>query len=451
VISDCGFRIADSIQSAIGDPKSAIGTREENAMAPTIKQPAPSTATNKPIVLVVDDEPALVDLARDIVGRGVDCRVLSAGSLRQARDVLRSQKIDLLLLDVNLPDGDGMSLLPLLRERHPTAEAVVVTGQPSLDGAIGAMRAGVIDFLPKPFTAEHLQERVRRALARQAIVARTDKRLRRLRRAVRGLNVSRRTVSQKVDLLCNDLVSAYGELSKQLDAVRVQESFRKLCYSARDLEQLLCHAMDYILRQAGYSNVAVWLAAEEGVSELGAYMKYTIPGDRALTEAMKEGLVPLITRDGFIHLQPEDLAQQLTAVECEHLSTQTILGANCTYLGETLATLVVFRDARSPFTEEDGMMLRAITPIFATALASIVRKQGDALDDGENEVDENSPFYDDSATNDSDTVDEDEAPPRNERERERERERRERREKEERERKERHAADWWKRGEPPPF
>jgi FixJ family two-component response regulator len=419
-------------------------------MAPTIKEPVQSPAVTKPVVLVVDDEPALRELADDVVGRRVDCRVITVDSIGAARKALHSENVSLVLLDVNLPDGDGLSLLPLIRERHPTAEAVVITGKPSLDGAIGAMRAGVIDFLPKPFTADHLQDRVRRALARQSIVARTDKRLRRLRRAVRRLNISRRTVSQKVDLLCNDLVSAYGELSKQVDSIRVTESFRKLVYSARDLEQLLCHAMDYILRQSGYSNVAVWLAAEDGVSELGAYMKYTIPGDKTLTEAMKDGLLPLVQREGFVHLQPEELAQNLTPIELEHLSTQTILASNCTYLGETLATIIAFRDARSPFTEEDGNMIKAITPIFATALASVVRRQTEGLDDEEMD-DENSPFYDGSAESDSDTVDEDDPTPRNERERERERERRERREKEERERKERHASDWWKRGEPPPF
>ncbi len=67
-------------------------------------------------------------------------------------------------------------------------------------------------------------------------------------------------------MLCNDLVTAYGELSRQFDGVRNQESFRKTCDGAKDLEQLLCHAMDWLLRQVGYSNVAVWLADEEGTS-----------------------------------------------------------------------------------------------------------------------------------------------------------------------------------------
>jgi FixJ family two-component response regulator len=398
--------------------------------------PGPGRGGEKPCVLVVDDESSLRELAGDVLGgRGADLRVLSASNLRDAQELIRLEDIQLMLVDMQLPDGNGMSLLPLLRDSRPTAEAVVITGHPSLQGAIDAMRAGVIDLLPKPFSAAQLRERVERALQRQAIVAKTDKRLRRLRRAVRRLNLSRRVVSKKVDLLCNDLVAAYGELSRQLDGVRTQESFRKLADSARDLEQLLCHAMDWILRHTGYSNVAIWLAADEGENELGAYMKYTIPGEKEFTDSMKQGLLPLIAREGFVHLDPEDLPTSLTEAECDHLVNQTVLGVNCTYLGETLATIIVFRDARSPFTDEDGAMLKAISPIFATALANTVRKGAhhDLDEDG-------NPFYDDSG-NDAPENNRSEDAPDEDEERDRER----------RERKDRHAADWWKRGEPPPF
>jgi len=405
-------------------------------MTPTLNNTSESPSrTDKPCVLVVDDEPALRELAGDVLGRGEHFRVLSAANLRDAEELIRIEDIQLMLVDMQLPDGNGMSLLPLLRDSRPTAEAVVITGHASLQSAIDAMRAGVIDLLPKPFSATQLRERVERALQRQSIVAKTDKRLRRLRRAVRRLNLSRRVVSKKVDLLCNDLVAAYGELSRQLDGVRTQESFRKLVDSAKDLEQLLCHAMDWILRHAGYSNVAIWLAADEGENELGAYMKYTIPGEKALTESMKHGLLPLIAREGFVHLDPEDLPANLTEAECEHLVNQTVIGVNCTYLGETLATIVVFRDARSPFTDDDGTMLKAISPIFATALANTVRKGAhhDLDEDG-------NPFYDDSdGGDDADGPESSRGGADEDEERER------------RDRNDRRAADWWKRGEPPPF
>jgi FixJ family two-component response regulator len=382
-------------------------------MAPVIK-PSASKARVRPRVLVVDDEPGLIELVRDIVERESDCRIVAASDIASAQKILSSDKVDLLLADVNLPDGNGMSLLPKLREKQPTAAAVVITGRPSVDGAIDALRAGVVDFLPKPFSADQLLERVRRALKTQAAHARNHTRLERLRGAVKKLNVTRHTISKKVDLLCNDLVSAYGELSRQLDAVRLQESFRHLLSSANDLEQMLCHAMDWLLRQAGYCNVAVWLAAEDQEFELGAYMKYTIAGEPELTDAMKVGLVPTIVRDGSIHMFGPELHDQLTPAEFALLAGQEIAGVNCTYLGESLATLVLFREEKSPFSDDDIAMLRAISPIFAVALANMVRRsQGSdgPDDDGGGAL-----------------LDENENPPKS-----------------------KNDSDWWKRGEPPPF
>ena len=377
-------------------------------------------------VLVVDDEPGLIELVNDVVGRSSNCRLFTALNLAQAQRILESEKIDLLLVDLHLPDGDGMSLIPRLQEKQPHAAAVIITGNASINGTINAFRAGVVDFLPKPFTADHLLDRVRKAIDRQAIIAKKESRLIRLRGAVKKLNVTRHTISKKVDLLCNDLVTAYGELSRQLDTVRLQESFRKLLSGAEDLEQMLCHAMDWILRHAGYCNVAVWLAAEEAQFELGAYMKYTIPGEQELTDAMRVGLVPLINREGSVHLFGQELRDALTSAEYAMLGGQEVLGCNCTYLGESLASVILFRDEKSPFTEEDEAMLRAISPIFAVCLANIVRRsQGTDGEEG----------YEDTFNSDGSVLDDKDQqqqhPPKD------------------KERK--NDADWWKRGEPPPF
>src|SRR5688572_30459767 len=352
--------------------------------APTVQKPTVSTV--RPRVLVVDDEPALIELVCDIFARTNDCKLIAARDLREAEAVIKREPVDLLLADVRLPDGDGMSLLPKLHDANPSAAAVVITGEPSLTGAIDAMRAGVIDFLPKPFSAEHLLARVRSALKIQAAAARTHKRLGRLKVAVRRLNTIRRTISKKVDILCNDLVSAYGELSKQVDQVRLAEGFRKVLDQAKDLEQLLCHAMDWLLRQVGYCNVAVWLASEEHEFELGAYMKYTIAGDVQLTDAMKNGILPLVTRENLVLLEGETVRDKLTAPECEYLHDQSVMAVNCTYLGESLAAIVMFRDARSPFTDADVAAVQAIAPLFAVALANVVRHAEHGHDDDDNDA-----------------------------------------------------------------
>jgi hypothetical protein len=307
--------------------------------------------------------------------------------------------------------------LSILHLHQPQAQAIVITGQASVDGAIEAMREGASDFVPKPFGSTELFDRVKQALARGAAAVKAEKRMSKLRDAVKRLNDARRTVSKKVDLLCNDLISAYGELSKQFDLVRVQEGYKHCLNEARDLEQLLCHTMDWTLRQLGYANIAVWLAGDDDEFQLGAYMKYTMPGDAKLTDSMRAGLVKLAVKDGDVHLSGEDLLKKLTSRELEFFKDQDVLAVNCSYLAESLAVVVMFRDAKAGFSDEDAATLKAVCPLFATALAGIVRGNegsADEEDDGGSLLDENNQDKPQKRKKDD-------------------------------------AADWWKRGEEPPF
>jgi hypothetical protein len=276
-------------------------------------------------------------------------------------------------------------------------------------------------------------------LERQAAQAKQEKRVEKLRVAVRKLNEARRTIGKKVDLLCNDLVTAYGELSRQFDGVRNQESFRKVCDKAQDLEQLLCHAMDWLLRELGYANVAVWLADEEGDFQLGAYMKYTVAGEPPVTNAIKSAVLPLVTKDQQVHLGGSELAERFTAPADQKLfKAQDLMGVNCTYLGDSLAALVFFRDARSAFTDEDAELLKSIAPVFAIALATVVR--GADEEAGEDGDDEASPFLD-KAPDDDTPAGADEGNtdlPEKPKPRKADKPKVD-------------PADWWKRGEAPPF
>src|ERR1051325_7657239 len=137
-------------------------------MAPVVSTTEKArTKPRPPRILVVDDEPTLIELVGDVVGKQIPCRLVSARSIAEAKKVMADQNVELLVADKFLPDGDGTDLLASLREKHPQASAIVITGQPSVDGAIKAIREGAVDFLPKPFTAESLLTRVNKALQRQ--------------------------------------------------------------------------------------------------------------------------------------------------------------------------------------------------------------------------------------------------------------------------------------------
>ncbi len=375
---------------------------------------AESKTAIKPRVLIVDDEADILSIISTAFGKENPFRLIQAKTLSEAQRILQTQPVELLVTDVCLPDGDGTTLLPLLRREQPDANAIVISGSPSVDGAIAALRNGAVDFLKKPFTMTELSERVERALKQQAVAVKNGKRIDKLRHAVRRLNEARKVVTKKVDLLCNDLITAYGELSRQLDIVRTQEGFKNFLGNMKDLEQLLCHTMDYIMRQMGYCNIAIWLAGDKPAEfQLGAYMKFTIAGEEGLTEAMKNGIVKVTDKESFIRLSGDELQETLTPAELDYLADQDILATNCTYLGETLAVIVLFRDANKGFVEEDIHTLKTVSPLFALSLASVVR-DAQKNDDDENGLAE---------SDDDDHED----------------------------RKSHREDDWWKNGEAPPF
>lgn len=114
-------------------------------------------------VLVVDDE--------EIVRRGYvrtltrrHCDVAEAGTGPHALDALERDDYDVVLLDLRMPDMDGMTVLKTIKRRWPEREVVVITGHPSLETAREALQLGACDYLAKPVAPAEVERATRGAL-----------------------------------------------------------------------------------------------------------------------------------------------------------------------------------------------------------------------------------------------------------------------------------------------
>jgi signal transduction histidine kinase len=124
-------------------------------------------------VLIVDDDDALSEnLAEIIATLGVETAVARDRKTALAR--AEERDFDVALIDVRLPDGDGMSLLEPLRARSPFTQLVLVTGNATLEGAIAAVRGGAFAYVLKPVSASDLLETVRRALGQSALLRQAE-------------------------------------------------------------------------------------------------------------------------------------------------------------------------------------------------------------------------------------------------------------------------------------
>jgi DNA-binding NtrC family response regulator len=116
-------------------------------------------------LLVVDDDPSIRRVWRELVGprEGVD--LSDAASAEQALEMLRTRTFDVAFLDLRMPGLGGLELLEQLKKERPTLEVVMVTAHGTIESAVQAMKLGASDFLPKPFKLDQVSlilERLRR-------------------------------------------------------------------------------------------------------------------------------------------------------------------------------------------------------------------------------------------------------------------------------------------------
>ena len=114
-------------------------------------------------ILVVDDERGIRALCSDVLGRAGH-EVESVDSAAGALAAVGRRRFDLVLCDINLPDQDGVSILPRLLVGDPPPAVLLITAYPSIDTAVRGMKLGARDYIGKPFSPDELRLVVRRAL-----------------------------------------------------------------------------------------------------------------------------------------------------------------------------------------------------------------------------------------------------------------------------------------------
>ena len=100
-------------------------------------------------ILIVDDE-EVVRLSHLRSLESTDCNARAAEDGRQALQVMEQYPFDVVLLDLRMPDLDGMDVLKTIKQRWPDSEVVVITGYPSIESAKQAVKLGAFNYLTKP-------------------------------------------------------------------------------------------------------------------------------------------------------------------------------------------------------------------------------------------------------------------------------------------------------------
>lgn len=124
--------------------------------------------TPKASILVIDDEPDMLEVCRESLLEPA-YRTETETSALKALERLREKSFDLLVVDLRMPDMDGIQLLSRARQYDPDILGLIITGHPTIDTAVEAVKQGAFDYLAKPFTPDQLRTAVGKALVQRRV------------------------------------------------------------------------------------------------------------------------------------------------------------------------------------------------------------------------------------------------------------------------------------------
>ena len=121
----------------------------------------------RPVILVIDDDAGLRESFRLILDDTFD--VIDAADGKSGLDILRNAQVDVVLLDIRLPEMDGIEVLEQIKVLDEQVEVILVTAVKTVRTAVAAMKAGAFDYLTKPFEEDELLSVIGRALERRSL------------------------------------------------------------------------------------------------------------------------------------------------------------------------------------------------------------------------------------------------------------------------------------------
>ncbi|MBL8763308.1 MAG: response regulator [Phycisphaerae bacterium] len=292
----------------------------------------------------------------------IDLACVQAGSLSAARAVIQgpqagAEPYRLVLVDMELPDGSGLDLMPALREAH--VATLLVSPSATLDEAVAAIRSGASDLLAGPIEGNALLERVAAAL----------------RQFEPEPDCVREPAGAPAEPSDARPTSKGGRRAGPKLTGPAAE-FQRLIRNELDIESLLRKKLEFILARTGPTNGAVFLPGASGDFSLGAYVNYDCPKDTAevLLDHLANAVAPRFERHErpVLYTDPAEL-EDMVGDSGQWLQGSSLLAIPCRHAGECLAIALLFRDRGTPFPPALVQALPALADLFAAQLARVIQ------------------------------------------------------------------------------
>jgi DNA-binding response OmpR family regulator len=315
-------------------------------------------------VLVVDDEPYIREVCGRALERAGHTVALAEDGESALREIERSP-LTAAVLDINLPDTDGLQLLREVKGRNPDAVVVLITGFATLETAMEAVRLGAYEYVRKPFGAADLVRIVGRGLESQRLKGRNDELLRELQSANDELIAGQEQIRERMQVATADL-TAFVELGRRLgETSDLQETLRSIIQAGLQVTRARAAAV-YQAQDAP--------DALRGLMTLGMAER-----DVAGVQVPEDSLLARVAATALECVENDLLAPAIA--EDEHLSflgVQSVLASPLIWDGRVRGVLALFDQHDGGFSQQSLDLVR----VLSAQAARVVAAMGEAAPDG---------------------------------------------------------------------
>jgi PAS domain S-box-containing protein len=312
----------------------------------------------KATLLIVDDEMLVQESLTDMLRRR-GYTVCTAGTAEEALSVVDEMAVDIALIDVNLPDMDGLSLFKRLKAGHPRTSCILITGYPSLDSAITAVDSGVDGYLIKPILPPNLYMRIEEVLKQKQ-----------LEKELQRSNESLLEAQRVAKLGIRDWDLATGSITWSGEAQRIFGQASEdgpLTYKTAldrihpDDRELFRTYVEQAVRNGGGSDFEYRIQCPDGAVRV-VYEQSKILTDEDNQPARMLGIFRDVTEEKKLKKESEYRLQQV--IHADKLSS---LGEVVAGVAHEINNPNSFISYNAPLLEETWQMLLPIIDEYATA------------------------------------------------------------------------------------
>lgn len=304
------------------------------------------------VVLLVDDDSMTRETLREILSNlGIE-RIHEASNGREAIKVLGRVEVDVILTDIHMPEMDGLTLLKEVKSRWSTVPVVMVTGFPTIEIAIQAMKDGASDFIMKPFRIEQIELLMERILKDRRLMLENTR-----------LNVELRQ-KREIERLNRDLMRKVHELTI---LYQISESFQSYHSEGEDLFEKIVQMAAKITE----ANKASVMLVDDSSQRLVVRASIGMPKDalRGFSLPLGEGIAGRVAKEGSPLVMDANTGVRGGEVPEFRGPASSLISVPILIKGEVVGVInVADKRSKEPFVKEDVALLGALAQKAALAV-----------------------------------------------------------------------------------